>query len=172
MIIKEGHFYGDPNGGDIFNDALACSLTLNDQLVAINVTWAYDTISTMSFIYSNEATTKHGYGDLNRPSINSSIFNLLSKESINGIIIYHGIRDIINIYKPSGTDIIVGIQFFTNRGRQSDVYGSTNGTMYTEIYPDYKLTYVRGRSYAFIDALQFIWTKAYTQTRDSMIANV
>jgi len=155
----------------VFDDALSCSLTLNDQLVGINITWSYDTIASLSFIYSNEAISKHGYGDILRPPLNSSIFSLLSVESINGVTIYQGIRDIINTYKPNGTNIIVGIQFFTNRGRQSEIFGSTNGTMYTETYPDYKLTYVRGRSYAFIDALQFVWTKTYAQSIDSMIGS-
>lgn len=159
--------------GESFNDATTYSLTLNDFVIGVNVTTAYDkTITTLSFIYSNKAVSKHGYGDFGRPPTYSSVFNLLTGESINGVVVYQGVRDIINQFKPNGTNVIVGLQFLTNHGRQSNVLGSMNGIRYEDICPDYKLAYVRGRSVTFIDGVQFIWTKAYPQNQNSMIGNI
>jgi hypothetical protein len=167
LVIREGTFFGDA-----FDDAAANSLTLDDQLVSVNASWCSDTLISITFIYSNGATSQHGTGDGVRIPLYSSIFTLRSTESFNGVTVYEGVCDIVNPYKPSGTDIIVGICFFTNQGRQSNIFGSSNGTSYSDLFSDYTLAYARGRSYSFIDALQFIWTKDYEQSISAMIANV
>jgi hypothetical protein len=172
LIIKQGLFYGEALGGNSFNDAVTNSLTLNDKLIGVNASWAYDTLASIIFVYSNGGVSQHGIGDAIRYPIGWSMFNLTSGESFNGVTIYIDLRDIINPYLPNGTIIIVGLQFSTNKGRQSPLFGSSNGTEYTEVFSEYTLAYVQGRSYAFIDALQFIWTRQYEESITSMIANV
>ncbi len=171
LIIQPGAFYGEPLGGDAFDDAAANSLTLTDKLISVQAQWAYDTLSAITFIYSNGAKTTHGTGDAGRPSIYSDEFTLVTGESFNGVTLYIDLRTIINPYLPNGTIIIVGLEFFTDKGRKSDLFGSSNGTQYNELMTGYILAYVRGRSYAFIDALQFIWDKGFTQSITSPIAN-
>jgi len=173
LVIREGTFFGDALDGNAFDDAAAAnSLTLDDQLVSVNASWCSDTLISITFIYSNGATSQHGTGDGVRIPSYSSIFTLRSTESFNGVTVYEGVRDIVNPYKPSGTDNIVGICFFTNQSRQSNIFSSSNGTSYSDLFSDYTLAYARGRSYSFIDALQFIWTKDYEQSISAMIANV
>jgi hypothetical protein len=148
-------------------------LTLNDQVIGINATWAFDnTLSTITFLYSNGQSSQHGTGDTIRYPMYSNAFNLLTLESFNSVTLYVGLRDIINPYKPNGTIIVVGIQFFTNKGRQTQLLGSSNGTEYSETFSDYILAYAQGRSYAFIDGLQFVWKKGFQESPTSMIANV
>jgi hypothetical protein len=172
LVIRVGTFFGDTLGGVPFDDSATCSLTLVDRLVSVNVSWAYDTLCSISFTYSNGATTQHGFGDKYRPPINSGLFTLLNTESFNGVTVYRGVRDIINTYSPNGTDLIVGITFFTNKARQSSVFGSSDGVAYSDSYSDYTLAYARGRAYAFLDGVQFIWTKNFEQSSSAMIVNV
>jgi len=148
------------------------SLTLNDKLIGVNASWAYDTLASIMFIYSNGGASRHGTGDAIRYPIGWSMFNLTAGESFIGVTMYINLRNIINPYRANGTIIIVGLQFSTSKGRQSQLFGSSNGTEYTEVFTDYALAYVQGRSYAFIDALQFIWTREYEESKTSMIANV
>ena len=173
MVIRVGTFFGDPVGGDIFDDSSTYSLTLSDRLISVNVSWAYDnTLCSIAFTYTNGLTSQHGLGDTYRPAIHSGVFTLFNTESFNGVTVYRGVRDIINYYSPNGTNLIVGITFFTNKGRQSNVFGSSDGVAYSDLNSDYTLAYARGRSYAFVDALQFVWTKNYEQSISAMIVNV
>ena len=171
LIIQPGTFCGDPTGGAAFDDAVSNSLTLTDKVVSVQVEWAYDTLSVITFIYSNGGKTTHGIGDAGRPSLYSDQFTLVTGESFNAVTVYSGIRPIINPYAPNGTFIIVGLQLFTDKGRQTDLFGSSNGTQYNEVMTGYVLAYIRGRSYAFIDGIQFMWDKGFTQSLTSPIAN-
>ncbi|CAF3422431.1 unnamed protein product [Rotaria sp. Silwood1] len=72
--------------------------------------------------------SQHGTGDAVRVSLYSSQFNLMTEENFIGVTIYRYLRDIMNLYRPNGTVIIVGLRFLTNKGRQSELFGSSNGT--------------------------------------------
>ena len=156
-------------GGEPFDDAPDKSLTLNDRLVSINASWSYDTLVSLVFTYSNGATSQHGTGDLKRRPSSSALFQLKNGENFNNIVIYRDIRDIENPFAPNGTMLIVGIQFFTDQARQSDMFGSLNGTSISESFPNYELAYIQGRSLGFIDALQFTWIRRKEQDASMMI---
>ncbi|CAF1559745.1 unnamed protein product, partial [Adineta ricciae] len=63
LIIQQGPLYGEILGGDGFDDATNNSLTLNEKLVSVKASWWYDTLTTVTFIYSNNASSQHGTGD-------------------------------------------------------------------------------------------------------------
>ncbi|UJR33257.1 hypothetical protein I4U23_020712 [Adineta vaga] len=160
LIVREGLFFGEPLGGEPFDDALNNLLTINDKLLGVKATWSFDSLTTITFIYSNGATAIHGTGDATRPSILTNTIMLNPEENIIGVTIYKDMRKILNPYQPNGTTIVVGLQFYTNENRQSALFGSASSTRSDEVYPDYKLAFARGRSHGFIDALQFIWYKS------------
>jgi hypothetical protein len=138
----------------------------------INASWSWDTLNSIMFIYSSGASSQHGTGDAVRISIYSAEINLDTGEGFNGVSIYRSTRDIINPYEPNGTDLIVGLSFSTNKGRQIQLLGSSNGTQTNESFPDYTLAYIRGRSYAFIDAIQFIWSRGFSQSSPLLFENI
>ncbi|CAF4599461.1 unnamed protein product, partial [Rotaria sp. Silwood1] len=53
LIIREGMLYGESLGGDQFDDTIANSLTLNEKLMSLIATWSFDTLNSITFIYSN-----------------------------------------------------------------------------------------------------------------------
>lgn len=83
--------------------------------------------------------------------------------------VYTGLRLIVDIFQPNGTFLVIGLRFHTNQGRQSDLFGSSNGTEVYEYLPDYKLGYVRGQALGYIDALQFIWYKTTSRTINALL---
>ena len=172
LIIQQGPLYGDILAGDGFDDAANNSLTLSENLISVKSSWWYDTLTTVTFIYSNNASSQHGTGDPIRVPLFSGEIKLSAKERFIGVTLYKGLRDIVNPFKPNGTLIIVGIQFMTSTNRMSDVFGSENGTKYSEAFPNYQLAYVKGRSYGFIDGLQFIWSKPQSYSRTTPISKM
>ena len=154
-------------GGECFNDATDGALNLNDTLVSIDAGWSSDTLDYLKLTYSNGKAHKRGDKDLrNIPTTIS--FKLNRNESINGVRVYAGVRNITNLYKSNGTLIVVGVQFLTDQ-RQSDLFGSSNGTKSEELMPGSSLAYVRGKAYGYIDAIRFVW---YQRSREGHTAGL
>ncbi|UJR33262.1 hypothetical protein I4U23_020717 [Adineta vaga] len=172
FILREGLFYGEPLGGDPFDDAATKSLTINDKLIGVKASWSFDSLTAITFTYSNGATATHGTGDGTRSSVFTSEMSLNSKESFTGVTIYKGVRDILNPYQPNGTTIIVGLQFYKTSNKIGELLGSANGTRYDEILSNYKLAFAKGRSHGYIDALQFVWSKFRHHSKTGPISKI
>ncbi|CAF3429427.1 unnamed protein product [Rotaria sp. Silwood1] len=156
LLIKTGNFYGNIAGGIEFNDGQDCQLTFNDKIVNITAGWTTDTLDYVSFRYSNKRSMQHGRQTY-RYSPYMSEFVLNPEESINGITIYTGTRLIDNPFAPNGTYLVVGIRFYTNKGRSSELFGSSNGTQMDEAFSNFTIAYVRGQALGYVDGVQFIW---------------
>ncbi len=122
----------------------------------INAGWTSDTLDYVTFFYSNGQSNQHGQQN-GGYSPYTSVFDLNPKERINGVTVYTGIRAIDNPYEPNGSYLVVGLRFYTDQGRTSDLFGSSNGTQTDEIVPNSTIAYVQGRAFGYLDALQFIW---------------
>ncbi len=57
------------------------------------------------------------------------------------------------------TRLIMGIRFFTTKGRKSRTIDDIKGQMYIEQFDGYTLGYVTGNSGRYINQLQFYWYK-------------
>ncbi|CAF4599445.1 unnamed protein product [Rotaria sp. Silwood1] len=156
LLIKTGNFYGNIAGGIEFNDGQDCQLTFNDKIVNITAGWTTDTLDYVSFRYSNKRSMQHGRQTY-RYSPYMSEFVLNPEESINGVTIYTGTRLIDNPFAPNGTYLVVGIRFYTNKGRSSELFGSSNGTQMDEAFSNFTIAYVRGQALGYVDGVQFIW---------------
>ncbi|CAF4626410.1 unnamed protein product [Rotaria sp. Silwood1] len=168
LLIKVGFLHGNGFGGDSFNDAEDCSLTFNDRLIGITASWSTDKLECITFTYSNGKSKQHGRTIY--PSVGHTYeFELNSNEYIDGVTVYTGIRWIVNRFKPNGTFLVVGLRFHTNQGRQSELFGSSNGTENDEYLPNHTLGYVRGQAFAYINALQFIWYKETSRTASAIL---
>ncbi|CAF2634115.1 unnamed protein product [Rotaria sp. Silwood2] len=168
MLIKVGFLHGNGFGGDSFNDAEDCSLTFNDRLIGITAGWSTDKIGYITFTYSNGKSKQHGR-TLYPYVPHTDEFELNSNEFIDGVTVYTGIRGIFNPFQPNGSFLVVGLRFHTNQGRQSELFGSSNGTEIDEYLPNYTLSYARGQAFAYIDALQFIWYKEISRTSSAIL---
>jgi hypothetical protein len=169
LLIKAGTFYGNTAGGDYFNDAADCSLTFDDQIISITAGWNISAIDYITFYYSNGRCNQHGE-QITRYSPYTSQFNLDSDETIIGATIYTGTRLIDNPYEPNGSFLIVGLRFYTSKGNESDLFGSSNGIQTDEILSGFNIAYVRGRSLSYLDALQFIWYKETPPTKTAALS--
>jgi hypothetical protein len=71
--------------------------------------------------------------------------------------------DYVQLYQngiPSlRTRLIMGIRFFTTKGRKSQSIDNIPGERYIEQFDGYILGYVTGKSGRYIDQLQFYWYK-------------
>ena len=173
FFIKEGIWQGTMDGGNPFNDAISKSLTLNDRITCIYAVWSSETLALLQFTYSNNATTQHGSWDNTQQTDHTGTFCLQNGESFKGVTFYRGLRKINNPFSPNGTAILVGVQFSTNLNRQSELFGSSSSAdSMTETNPDYDLAYARGRSYGFVDALQFVWIKRKTSDPSMLLSNI
>ena len=74
----------------------------------------------------------------------------------------------INLYEKSseGNSRIVGIEFRTNNGRKSEVFGSNDGHFLTESFEFYTFAYAKGiqSNEIGIESLQFVWIKSVSAT--------
>lgn len=156
LLIKTGASYGNEAGGDVFNDAQDCTLSFQDKIVSINAGWTSDVLDYITFLYSNGKSQQHGR-ETYRYSPYTSQFDLDSGETINSVTVYEGTRLIDNPYAPNGTYLVIGLRFYTNNGRFSQLFGSSNGTEINETFPTFSIAYARGKSYGYLDAIQFIW---------------
>jgi hypothetical protein len=59
--------------------------------------------------------------------------------------------------KSYTTEIIINLQFFTNKGRTIPPNTSVEGNVYTERFNGYTLGYATGRAGLRIDQIQFFW---------------
>ncbi|CAF2406824.1 unnamed protein product [Rotaria sp. Silwood2] len=168
LLVKLGNFSGNIAGGYEFTDAQDCQLTFNEKVVNITAAWTSDTLDYVSFLYSNKKSMQHGRQTY-RYSPYMSEFVLNPEESVNGVTIYTGTRLIDNPFAPNGTYLVVGLRFYTNKGRSSELFGSSNGTQIDEFFPDFTIAYIRGRALGYVDGLQFIW---YRQTSSSDVATL
>ena len=161
-----GQYHGERSGGKAFDDAEDFSLTFNDRITAITGGGTKSEISYISFVYSNGRSLKRG--DKPTPYEEYQL-KLEMNEYIDRITIYNATRKIVNLYKPNATHLVVGLRFYTNRRRASELFGSANGHETNESFEDYHLGYVRGRAYGYIDALQFIWYKEKSRTDPALL---
>ncbi|UJR33256.1 hypothetical protein I4U23_020711 [Adineta vaga] len=156
LIIKAGSMYGNIDGGNEFNDAKDCSLNFNDKIMSISAGWTSDVLDFVTFSYTNDKSKQHG-SEVYRSSPYTSTFVLESDEHIDSVSIYTSTRTIANPFSPNGTYLIVGLRFFTDRGRFSELFGSSNAIVVNETFSTYTLAYIRGRGAGYIDAIQFVW---------------
>ena len=112
----------------------------------------------MTIFYTQDKSKQHGV-NVYRSSAFTSSFALEPNENINGASIYVDIRAIPNPFSPNGTYIVVGLRFYTDQGRASDLFGSSKGIVANETTSTYRLKYIQGRSAGYVDAIQFIWYK-------------
>ncbi|CAF0797992.1 unnamed protein product [Rotaria sordida] len=156
LLIQSGDFYGNRGGGYEFNDARDYQLTLYDKIVTISAGWTSDTLDYVTFLYSNKRSMQRGRQTY-RYSPYTSEFVLNPDESINRVTIYTNTRLIDNPFAPNGTFLVVGLRFYTDKERSSELFGSSNGTQMDESFSNFTLAYIRGNALGYIDALQFIW---------------
>ncbi len=168
MLVKVGILHGNGWGGESFNDATDCLLTFDERPTEIKSGGTGNEIDYVTFTYSNGKSKQHGQSIFRNTPLTYH-FLLNSNEHINGVTVYTGTRQILNLYQPNGTFLIVGLRFHTNQGRLSELFGSQNGTETNESLPDYQLGYVRGQAYGYVDALQFIWYKEATRTTTALL---
>ena len=129
----------------------------------IKAGWTPDTLNYVMFIYSNRRFIKYG-GQIYHYSSNTSEFILDSEENINGVTIYTGTRLINKFYEPNGTYLVVGLRLYTDNGRTSELFGSSNGIKMNEAFSNFRIAYVQGRAFGYVDALQFIWYRQISQS--------
>lgn len=165
-MIKMGTIYGNIDGGEVFNDAKDGPLTYNDRITSVSAGWTADVLDFVTFTYSSGKSEQHGAAG-NRESPFNSEFDLDHGENINGVSVYTGIRMINNPFSPNGSALVVGLRFYTDKGRSSVLLGSSNGTAANESLPSYTLAYVRGSALGYLDSVQFIW---YTSVSPSATA--
>ncbi|CAF1599412.1 unnamed protein product [Adineta ricciae] len=158
LAVKISPVYGSTKGGDVFNDATDCSLTRDDRIVKISAGWTDDILDFVTIFYTQDKSKQHGV-NVYRSSAFTSSFALESNENINGASIYVDMRAIPNPFSPNGTYIVVGLRFYTDQGRASDLFGSSKGIVANETTSTYRLKYIQGRSAGYVDAIQFIWYK-------------
>jgi hypothetical protein len=143
------------NGGTTFNDYIDIPLKFVNRCTSIKLYWYTAGLSMIQFVYStNLSSSNHGYsgGETN------ATFYLQSNEEINQINVFTGAFSLIPTFCNS--TCVIGIQFSTTLGQTTKVYGTSDGQMNTEpSQQGYTLGYVRGRSGALIDMLQFVWYK-------------
>ena len=169
MLIKPGAFYGNAAGGNEFNDASDCSLSLDDKIVSITAGWSTTALDYVTFTYSNGKCKQRGE-QIPRYSPYISQFNLAPDETVTGATIYTALRLIDNPYAPNGSFLVVGLRFYTSKGSTSDLFGSSNGTQTDEILFDFNIAYARGRSLSYLDAIQFIWYKVSPLTQSAALS--
>lgn len=168
MMVKVGSIHGDGEGGESFNDAQSCYLSFYDTLSEIIGGGSGAGLDYITFIYSNGQSMQHGQSTYSSTT-RTYDFELNSNEYIDGVTVYTGIRLIVNIFQPNGTLLVMGLRFHTNQGRQSDLFGSSNGTEEYEYLPNFQLGYVRGQALGYIDALQFVWYKQTSRTSTALL---
>lgn len=161
--------YGNAIGGNDFNDAQDANLTFNDRIVSVSAGWTSTVLDSVTFVYSNGASMQHGAQPYRLSPYTSNLV-LYPKEGINGATIYTGTRIINNPYAPNGSSLlVVGVRFYTNQGRQSDLFGSSNGTEINENFLNFTLGYVRGKAQGYVDALQFIWYSCVSKSSSAVL---
>ena len=161
--------YGNALGGSDFNDAQDANLTFNDQIVSVSAGWTLTVLDSVTFVYSNGASMQHG-AEPYRSSPYTSELVLNPNEGISGAMIYTGMRSINNPYTPNGSSfLIVGVRFYTDQGRQSDLFGSSNGTEINENFLNFTLGYVRGQAQGYVDAIQFIWYRCVSKSSSAVL---
>ncbi|CAF1273868.1 unnamed protein product [Adineta steineri] len=161
-IIKEGFSHG-VKSQDIqdrsFGDANDLMLSYTDRCVGVELDWSDMYLTSIRFFYSNgrSSIVHHPSNDnqLNRLPHFSNNFTLDSNEEINRVIFYKR----ANLTQT--TDVIVGIQFRTTKGRKSDLFGSNNGRFTVESFAGYKFLCANGQynNDKRIGMLQFVWLK-------------
>jgi hypothetical protein len=129
----------------------------DDVLISINASWGTDMLHDLTFIYSSGKSAKHGGDNVYQPSTSFDRLDLNTGEGINAVTVYTGVRIIPNFTNPNGTLIVVGVQFETTANRRTSIFASSNGTVYNEMFANYTLFYVEGRSGGNIDQIQFVW---------------
>jgi hypothetical protein len=170
MLAMVGGLHGEKGGGDYFDDSEACSLTFNEQLIEITGHGTKNELNYIQFHYSNNKSKQHGQKPLGSSMSRDYKLKLKPGEYINGVTIYTGIRKIPNQYKPDGTLIVVGLRFHMNQGGPSQLlFGSDDGDEIKEDFPNYKLGYIRGRAYGYLDAIQFIWYRETVRTASATL---
>ncbi len=160
--------YGNPVGGDAFNDAEECPLTFENQIESIEAAWSSNTLDYVRFIYSNRCSRQHGR-QIERVSNVTDRFDLNPGENIDGLTVFTGTRMILNAYSPNGSLLVVGLRFHTDQQRTSNLFGSTDGTRAEETAPGFTLAYVRGQALGYVDALQFIWYSKRSVTSNAAL---
>lgn len=166
MVTFIGQYHGEPKGGQPFDDAKDCLLTFNHRIASITGGGTMSEMNYVSFVYSNGRLIKRG----DKPKHYEEYeLKLELNEYIDCITIYTGTRKIPNPYKPDGTFLVVGLRFYTNRGKTSRLFGSADGHEKNESFKGYHLGYVRGRAQGYIDALQFIWYKETSRTDTALL---
>ena len=151
-VLKEGLSYGNINHheNDSFNDGKDHKLSYADRCIGIEIQSTNSTLLSIRFLYSNDRpsnVSSNGYGKL-------SSFMLDEDEKIEKINLYQNITE--------GDHRIVGIQFQTNKGRKSGIFGSDDGHFLSESFEFFTFAYAKGiQLYEYgIQILRFVWIKS------------
>ena len=157
-VLKEGLRYGHQNlhQNQSFNDARDHQLSYRDRCIGVELHWTRFSLISIQFLYTNHHSLKKS--SARSGSGYSSSFMLDSEEKIEKI----------NLYEKSseGNSRIVGIEFRTNNGRKSEVFGSNDGHFLTESFEFYTFAYAKGiqSNEIGIESLQFVWIKSAPAT--------
>ena len=154
-------------GGAPFDDQIDLKLEIMTPCVGVELFWYPDYLFAARFIYPGGDPTAskvyHG-GPVERdPPLNHETFMMQDGERINKVTWYAG-KHLWSV----GSELVLyvrGIQFYTNAGRKSKLYGSSDGDAYTESYDGFILGHAAGKSGTLIDQLQLTWINQGEWTR-------
>ena len=158
-MFRYGKPHGSPTGGLPFDDAIDLKLPLMTPCIGVDVFWYPDYLFALRFIYrgENSSSSKGYHGDPTSrdPPLSNKTFMMNVGERINKVTWYVG----THLWQYAGNlfPFVLGIQFFTSRGRTSQLFGSIEGEKYSESYEGFTLGYAKGRSVTLIDQLQIVW---------------
>jgi hypothetical protein len=169
--MKEGFWHGIQGKfvrGQSFDDAKDLMLAYTDRCIGVELYWVNKYLASIRFFYSNSRSST-----VNRPPSDNQLdrlprfsnnFTLDANEEINKVIFYErAYRTYTNdsLRNFQMKDVIIGIQFRTTKGRESDLFGSDDGKFAVESFAGYTFRCAKGRQQddKRIEMLQLVWFK-------------
>ncbi|UJR09453.1 hypothetical protein I4U23_013692 [Adineta vaga] len=157
-VYEFGVDRGNPNGGIPFNDKTDLQLPYLTPCIGVELIWYPEYLFSLRFIYTadDESGSSASHGNATGfSSLLKEKFMLRDGERITNVTTYVGTHEWTVDDKV--IPFVLGIQFDTNKGRLSQLYGSNEGEKISESYDGFTFGYALGRSATLVDLLQIIW---------------